>query len=87
MASDLSVRRSLLLGIAWLLIVAGGLLLLFGGGFIHAVRNTSRWFAEVEGDGLGAVFLVGGIYLERFVAKDISHTEEDEKRDSESPHK
>ena len=76
----------MLFGVAWLLIVAGAFLLLFGGAYIHSISNTGRWIAEVEGDGLGAVSLVGGFILNS-VAEKISDAEADEKRGDESAQK
>ena len=86
MASTRPIWRSLLLAVAWLLIVVGGFLLLFGGAYIQSISNTGRWIAEAEGDGLAAVSLVGGFILNS-VAEKISDLEVDEKRSDESTQK
>jgi hypothetical protein len=49
----------LLNGAAWLLFVVAGIAFWFGGGLIHAIANTERSLAEVEGISLAA--LSGGI--------------------------
>jgi hypothetical protein len=50
---------SLLNGAAWLFFVMAGMAFWFGGGLIHAIAQTERFLAEVEGIGLAV--LVGGI--------------------------
>ena len=50
---------SLLNGGAWLLFVMAGIAFWFGGGLIHAVAETERILAEIEGVGLAA--LLGGL--------------------------
>lgn len=51
---------SLLNGAAWLFFGAGGLLFWFGGGLIHAIAQTERLLAEMEGIGLAMLFGIAG---------------------------
>ncbi len=50
---------ALLDGVAYFFFIFAGLAVWFGGGLIHALAQTERFFAEVEGIGLAVLF--GGI--------------------------
>lgn len=83
MASTKPGWRNFLLGVTWLLFAVAGFAFWFGGGLIHALNNTDRTFAEMEGIGLAVVCGAAGAILRSF-AEDIPDSSEEGENTKES---